>query len=166
LFFFGSLMDLELLALVTERPAESFRAETAVLHGFERRRAVGESFPVIVPHPGGRVEGVVVEQLTESDIERIQFFEGADYALHPFAVELVGARVEAHVYLPTAQLEAEAEGWDFGAWLETERAYCFALAEEMMSYYGRLETAEIDALWPQMKARAQRRLRRRTKRRA
>jgi hypothetical protein len=121
LFFFGSLMDLELLALVIDRPVDGLSTGAAVLHGFERRRAVGESFPIIVPHPGGRVDGVLVEGLTEADLDRIQFFEGSDYALHPFAVECAAERIEVHVFLPTARLEPEAAAWDFAGWVETER---------------------------------------------
>jgi hypothetical protein len=160
LFFFGSLMDRELLALVSGRAADALAVTEATLHGFARRRARGESFPVIVPHPGGRVDGVLVRGLTPADLDRIQFFEGSDYAPRTFAVEAAGARVEAQVFLPTARLEAEAAEWDHAAWAADERAMCVALAEELMSHYGRLSYAEIDALWPQMKARALIRFRR------
>jgi hypothetical protein len=160
LFFFGSLMDMELLALVTGRPVNRLSVAAAVLHGFERRRAIGESFPIIVPHPGGRVEGVVVGGLAEADLDRILFFEGVDYALRRFTVECAGERVEAGVFLPTARLMAEDAAWDVAAWAETERAMCFALAEELMSHYGALDVAGIEALWPAMKARAFRRFRR------
>ena len=166
LFFFGSLMDLELLALVIGRSVDGLSAAAAILHGFERRRAVGESFPIIVPHPGGRVDGLMVEGLTEADLDRIQFFEGSDYALHPFTVECAGQRIDVHVFLPTARLEPEAAAWDFGTWGETERAMCFALAEELMSHYGGSSIAEIDVLWPEMKTRTLRRFRRKAKRRA
>ena len=166
LFFFGSLMDLDLLALVIGRPVSGLSTSEAALHGFERRRAAGESFPIIVPHPGGRVDGVLVEGLTETDLDRIQFFEGSDYALHPFTVECAAERIEVHVFLPTARLEPEAAAWDFGTWVETERAMCFALAEELMSHYGGRSIAEIDVLWPEMKTQTLRRFRRKAKRRA
>jgi hypothetical protein len=166
LFFFGSLMDMDLLALVIGRPVGSLSAAEAILHGFERRRAVGESFPIIVPYPGGRVDGLMVEGLAEADLDRIQYFEGSDYALHPFTVECAAERIEVHVYLPAARLEPEAAAWDFAGWVETERAMCFALAEELMSHYGGSSIAEIDVLWPEMKTRTLRRFRRKTKRRA
>jgi Gamma-glutamyl cyclotransferase, AIG2-like len=165
LFFFGSLMDLELLALVIGRPVDDLSTEAATLHGFERRRAVGESFPIIVPHPGGRIDGLLVDGLTAVDLDRIQFFEGSDYALHPFTVECAAERVDVQVFLPTARLEAEPSAWDFAAWAETERAMCFALAEELMSHYGGLSIAEIDVLWPEMKTKAQQRFRLRRRRR-
>jgi hypothetical protein len=165
LFFFGSLMDLELLALVIGRPVDGLATAAAVLHGFARRRAVGESFPVIVPHPGGWVDGLLVDGLTAADLDRIQFFEGSDYALHPFVVECAEERIDVHVFLPTVRLEAEPSAWDLAAWVETERAMCFALAEALMAHYGGLGIAEIDVLWPEMKAEAERRFRLRRRRR-
>jgi hypothetical protein len=160
-FFFGSLMDRELLALVIGRAIEDLGIEAATIHGFARRRARDESFPVLVPHPGGRVEGVLVMDLTEADIARIQFFEGLDYALAALAVECRGERMAAQVFLPTARLAAEETAWNFDAWAAAERAFCVALAEELMSHYGSRTIAEIDALWPEMKARAHKRFRRR-----
>lgn len=160
LFFFGSLMDMELLALVTARTVDELDVASAALHGFARYRARGESFPLVVPHPGGRVDGTLVGGLTAADIDRIQYFEGSDYALQFFAVERSDERIEAMVFVPTARLEPEAVAWNFESWVQQERAVCFALAEELMSHYGRLSPAEIDALWPVMKARAARRFRR------
>lgn len=160
LFFFGSLMDMELLALVTGRAVDDLEVAGAALHGFVRRRARGESFPIVVPHPGGRVAGALVTGLTAADVDRIQYFEGSDYALQCFGVELSDERVEALVFVPTARLEPEAAEWDFDSWSRQERAMCIALAEELMSHHGRLGAAEIDALWPEMKARVARRFRR------
>lgn len=160
LFFFGSLMDMELLSLVIARGVDQFEVASATLHGFARRRACGEPFPIVVPHPGGRIDGAMVTGLTEADVDRIQYFEGSDYALQSFAVECAGQRVEALVFVPTARLEAEPVEWDFDGWVQDERAICIALAEELMSHYGRLAPDEIDALWAEMKARAARRFRR------
>jgi hypothetical protein len=92
-FFFGSLMDRELLALVIGRAIEDLRIEAATIHAFARRRARDESFPVLVPHPGGWVDGVLVTDLTVADIARIQFFEGSDYALASLPVECRGEDV-------------------------------------------------------------------------
>lgn len=160
LFFFGSLMDMELLALVIGRAADELDVASAALHGFARRRARGESFPIVVPHPGGRIVGALVTGLTADDVDRIQYFEGSDYALQSYAVERSGERIEAQVFVPTARLEPETAEWDYDSWVRQERAICFALAEELMSHYGRLGPAEIDELWPEMKARAARRFRR------
>lgn len=160
LFFFGSLMDTDLLELVIGREADNIEVANAALRGFVRRRARGESFPIVVPYPGGRVDGLLVAGLTVTDIDRIQYFEGSDYRLQTFAVELADERLEALVFVPTAQLDPEPTEWDFDGWVREERAMCFALADELMSHYGRLSAAEIDELWPVMKERTAKRFRR------
>lgn len=153
-FFFGSLMDRDLLALVVGRDISDLVFTPAAILGFERRRACDESFPIIVPHPGGRVDGFLVDGLTVADLDRIQFYESDDYALRAFAVETASGRVEAHVFLPTESLTDEGVVWEFDAWLEVEKPMCLALAEELMSHYGILTPAQYDLLWPDMKEKA------------
>jgi Gamma-glutamyl cyclotransferase, AIG2-like len=65
---YGSLMDRELLALVIGRATDELRVKAATIHDFVRRRALNESFPVLVPHPGGRVEGVLVRDLRPTSL--------------------------------------------------------------------------------------------------
>jgi hypothetical protein len=158
MFFFGSLRDQDLLAVVLGRSIDDLIFTEATLLGFERRRARDEAFPIIVPHPGGRVDGVVVDGLTAADLDRIQFYESDDYELRPFAVETPAGRVEAQVFLPTEALEDEGVTWDFEVWLEEEKPMCLFLAEELMSYYGVLTPEQYEALWPEMKERARERL--------
>jgi hypothetical protein len=154
-FVYGSLMDRELLEL---RATDGLRMEAATLHDFDCRRVCGESFPVLVPRTGGRVEGVLVSDLTAADIARLQFYEasdyeGSDYALTTLAVECRGERVAAQVFMPTFRLPVDETTWDFATWAVAERDLFVVLVEERMSRYGRLTAAENNALWPEMKAR-------------
>ena len=164
-FFYGSLMDRELLALVIGRATDELRMEAATIHDFVCRRALNESFPILVPHPGGRVEGIVTD-LTAADIARLKFYEasdcdGAEYALTALPVECRGELLQAQVFLPTVNIEGDETVWDFGTWAAAERALFMALVEERMSRYGSLSAAENHALWRQMKAEVERRFRRR-----
>jgi hypothetical protein len=52
-FLYGTLMDREVLALVTGWPTDGLRIEAATIQDFVRRRALNKSFPILVPHPGG-----------------------------------------------------------------------------------------------------------------
>lgn len=157
MFFFGSLMDRDLLALVIGRAIDDLTVTEATLLGFERRRARDESFPIIVPHPGGRVDGVLVDGLGAADLDRIQFYESDDYALQAFKIDTAAGRAEAQVFLPTETLEDEGVVWDFESWLEEEKPMCLILAEELMSHYGTLTPAQYEVLWPEMKERARER---------
>jgi len=153
-FFFGSLMDTDLVRLVLDRAIEDLLFTSAELLGYERRRAKNESFPIIVPTPGGRVEGVLVEGLTAADVERIRWYESDDYALRPCLVGIEERRHEAHVFLATETLEPEATAWDFDHWVGTEKPMCIALETEIMAQYGQISPPELVRRWPEMKARA------------
>lgn len=153
-FFFGSLMDTDLVRLVLDREIEDLLFTSAELLGYERRRAKNESFPIIVPTPGGRVEGVLVEGLTSTDVERIRWYESDDYALRPCLVGIEERRHEAHVFLATETLEPEETAWDFDHWVATEKPMCMALATEIMAQYGQINSTELVRRWPEMKARA------------
>ena len=96
LFFYGSLMDRELLALVIGRATDGLSIEAATLHGFDRRRVRDESFPILVPHTGGRVEGVLVTDLTAADIARLQFYEGSDYEGSEYALAALQVEAATH----------------------------------------------------------------------
>jgi hypothetical protein len=163
-FIYGSLMDRELLALVIGRAADGLRIEAATIHDFIRRRVLNESYPILVPHPGGRVDGAVVTNLIAADVDRLKFYEasgyeGEDYALAALPVECRGKLVAAQVFLPTAQLRPDETVWDFDTWAAAERPLFIAMIEERMSRYGSISAAENNALWPQMKADVERRFR-------
>jgi hypothetical protein len=153
-FFFGSLMDRDLVRLVLDREIEDLVFTAAELLGYERRRAKEESFPIIVPTPGGRVDGLLVEGLTITDVERIRWYESDDYDLRPCLVGIEERRHEAHVFLATETLEPEQTEWDFEHWVRTEKSMCIALATEIMAQYGQISSEELVRRWPEMKARA------------
>src|SRR5262245_43733734 len=110
-FFYGTLMDRELLALVIGRATDELRMEAATIHEFVCRRALNESFPILVPHPGGRVEGMLTD-LTAAEIARLKFYEASDYEGAPYAltelpVECHGELLPAQVFFPTEHISPD-----------------------------------------------------------
>ncbi|HET8726797.1 MAG TPA: gamma-glutamylcyclotransferase family protein [Alphaproteobacteria bacterium] len=158
LFFFGSLMDPDLFALVVGRPFDALSTGPGLLHGFQRRKVKGENYPILVPHPGGRVEGLLVEGLSAGEVDRLQFFEGGEYVLTPLPVtDAAGVPADAHAYVSTGILEDAGEPWRLEAWTATEKPRALAHSEELMALYGSITIAEMDALWEEIKERAERR---------
>ncbi|MEX0808394.1 MAG: gamma-glutamylcyclotransferase family protein [Dongiaceae bacterium] len=159
LFFFGSLMDSDLLSVVLDRPLDGVASRPARLLGFDRRRARGESFPVIVRQPGGAVDGSLVDGLSWGDLDRVQYFEGEDYRLRPFPVAADDTRIEAHMFIATEKLRPDEASWDFERWRLEEKPFALAVAVELMASYGTLSAAEIGPHWPAMVERAWARVR-------
>jgi hypothetical protein len=158
LFFFGTLQDPDLFALVIGRPMAALAAQPATLLGRQSRKVKGESYPILVPHPDGRVDGVLVEGFTGDELDRMQFFESDDYALQPVIVALAdGSQAEAQIYASTGALEDAGEPWHLEAWQATEKPRTLMHHEAYMSLYGKMSSAEAALRWPEVKAQADRR---------
>jgi hypothetical protein len=117
LFFFGTLMDLDVLAHVLARPVEHRELEPARLRGFARVRAKASIYPVLVPHPAGAVEGRLLRRASRRDIERLNLYESEGYRaeLRPVRAR-DGAMQAAWLYLGLRRLGATREPWRLGAW--------------------------------------------------
>ena len=59
LFFFGTLRDRELLAIVLGRPVSPGEMRPARAPGHAARRLAGQDYPHLVAEPGAMAEGVV-----------------------------------------------------------------------------------------------------------
>src|SRR3954463_6988818 len=79
LFFYGTLMDLDVLAYLLERPVDLGDLEGARITGLRRMAAHGTRCPGLVPKPGGKVEGRLLRRATVRDIARINHYESEEY---------------------------------------------------------------------------------------
>lgn len=153
-FFFGSLMDPDVLDIVTGRRNAHTHLKAARLHGYARVCVAGESYPALKPHPGACVEGRMAEGLRERDLARILFFENEEFDFTLCRVELdCGRRVDAHVFLSAEHLDLEERPWDFERWAAVEKPAFLALAREWMEGFGALDFQELDLRWKLSQAR-------------
>ena len=153
-FFFGSMMDRDVLDLVVGRTVPDADVEPATLAGTRLVRVADESYPAIVPHAGGQVEGMRVRRLTSAESERIAWFEGKEYASRMVEVTLrSGTPARASVHLPTEALEtAGGEGWDFARWRHNEKDGLMRLARGHMALFGRVSLDQAIRIWDDARA--------------
>lgn len=118
LFFYGTLMDPDVLGLVVGRPVADCALEPAILRGWRRVGVRGASYPMLVPAPGGKVEGRLWRGASSADLERLDAYEGPAWRLVLVEVELTsGERVAASVYLVIeGALESTDEPWELAHW--------------------------------------------------
>ena len=82
IFVFGTLLSETFRKIVLGRELNSEHICTASLKNFCVYWAEGGPFPVIVPKDGTEVHGVVLKDLNEHDIERLNYYElGFGYVL-------------------------------------------------------------------------------------
>ncbi|MEQ9811602.1 MAG: gamma-glutamylcyclotransferase family protein [Azospirillaceae bacterium] len=154
LFFFGSLVDRDLLRLVLARDLATLTVRPASLPGWRRVRVLGESYPVIVPSADHVVDGITVESLRPDDLDRLLFFEGDEYALRPVDIVHDGAPARAHVFASTEILQATDRDWHLDDWRRAQKAETMYVTEEWMALHGRLSIEQAEELWDTVKARA------------
>lgn len=118
-FFYGTLMDRELLERVAGEPVAPSRVAPATISGFRRTGVVGRSYPILVENPGGRVAGILVFGLSARAAMRLDAYEGANYRLADAEVKagqrLVAVRYYAFVGA-TNGLRSDWRDWDLDRW--------------------------------------------------
>lgn len=159
-FFFGSLLDCDVLELVLDRPADTLDRQPATLHGYTRVQVSHESFPALRAQPGAAVQGAVFAGLTEEDARRICFYEGTEFSLETCIVETADAgRVEALVFIFNDLRRLLEHGWELDDWQDQHKTAYLPLARAWMDGYGHEDFATLEARWRAEHDRLQRRRR-------
>jgi len=124
-FFYGTLMAPKVLYRViygSSNPSEEKKAPlivtSALLHNYCRHKVRYCDYPGIVPEENKSVRGSYVTGLVQSDIWRLDAFEGSQYDRCSVDVEVIegpekGKKVKAETYIFTAGVsQLEDEEWD------------------------------------------------------
>jgi hypothetical protein len=121
-FFYGTLLDADVTALVLGRRLPPTAFVPASLPGHARRRAKGVSYPVLVRDPGGEVPGAVVGGLSARDVARLSAYEGPRYRIAPLKVRVAGALTTVSVFEPLENRFQPVDGsWDLALWQRRDK---------------------------------------------
>lgn len=117
-FFYGTLMDPDVLAAVIGRKMLPGRMKPATLAGWRRIGLKGTPYPVIVPGAAAdTVAGIMAAGLTAADVRNLKRFEGAAYGIETVSVSLDGGGpVSASVFVPAKGVATTDTEWDFETW--------------------------------------------------
>jgi hypothetical protein len=121
-FWYGSLLDEDVTALVIGRRLPPGAWVPATLSGFTRRKAKGVSYPIAVRDPKGKIEGAVVSGLSKLEVARLTAYEGPRYHMVPLKVRLHGHIVTVSVYEPREKAFQPVDGaWSLAQWQRREK---------------------------------------------
>ncbi len=152
-FFYGSLMDLELLETVIDRDTAHLTFVSGWIEGYVAETAQGYTFPTLVEHRHGRVNGLLAKGLTGDDVARIAYFEDTEYDRVTLDVTTAETDVAAQVFVATQALKSSGERWDFDHWRLHHKPLLVAVTRKVMrEHYGVTPFEEIDAHWHRIKA--------------
>lgn len=152
LFVYGTLRHIPLLEIVLGRPASQIDLTVAHLADHAAMAAVEGPFPLIMVQNGQFQAGLVLNNLGDHDLERLNFYEGGfDYTLER-KITSDGHGVD--VYFPPLSGVTANGLWDLARW-ENEWAplTCIA-ANEVMSFYGQRSAQDIVQMFSMIRSRA------------
>ena len=121
-FFYGTLLDCDVAALVLGRRLPPSAFMPAILPGWSRWRVQGGSYPISVPDPKGEVPGAVVGGLSARDVARLSAYEGPGYRTAALKVRVAGGLTTVSVFEPlVARLKPTGRAWDLVSWQRRDK---------------------------------------------
>ena len=111
-FFFGTLMDIDVLARVVGRRVRPSEFEPALLWGQRRHQVRNAPYPVLRPHRDSHVRGVLFQPRSWDERLRVDHFESGEYEADILRVQAGTRMVDALCYLDLADVfEVEPQDW-------------------------------------------------------
>ena len=96
IFVYGTLMYDEIWKSIVEGKYEK---DIAIINGYERLNVKNEVYPALVERLSSSVKGVVRKNVSSSDIDRLNVFEGKYYKLTKNTALDQGRDIEVLLYL-------------------------------------------------------------------
>lgn len=163
IFIYGTLRYQPIFTLVAGAPWA--QAEVALLPEMAVRRAKTGPWPAIVPHAGGLAPGLLLRDLTEAQLARLDAYERPfGYSRHEVMVRISdGSEVLAGCYLPPAGENGAGDEWDLQQWIDNDAPAALLAAAEV-DWAARVTAdaaadSAFQAGWGMVRARAAARLR-------
>ena len=150
LFFFGSLMDQDVLEIVLGKKIDVQNLKQGVLLGYQCEKEVKESYPVLIPSPGKQATVLIAESLSTTDIDRILFYETGEYDLVRFNLLIDEKEITALGFATGDDIASSGERWHLNVWQKKDKAAFLPLAERFMEAYGTMTLPEALIFWDQL----------------
>lgn len=140
LFFFGTLMDGDVLARVLDRHVQDPELAPALLWGYRRHAVVGAPYPVIRPDADRHVRGVLFRPRSDDERGRIAHFESEEYEARRVRVQVGTRLAEALAYRDIdGVFELSDEAWCLERFGRVDKpGYLAACGGWMADYAGAL----------------------------
>jgi nudix-type nucleoside diphosphatase (YffH/AdpP family) len=136
IFVFGTLKSETLRTIVLGRELAPKDICTASIKGFCVYWAKEGPFPVMVPKEGSEAHGLVLKNLSDVDVERLNYYElGFDYVLSPTYVETNVGPAEASAYFCNNSDMATKKSWSYGDWLSDHSEVQYIAAKEFLDFF-------------------------------
>ena len=118
LFIYGTLRDREVCERVLARPVALSDLAPATAPDFAIYRVAGAHYPCLLSQKGAMATGSLLTGLDDTDIGKLDQFEGENYQRASLVVLCDGMQVTTQYYQPNETLSTDGP-WDLGAWQQS-----------------------------------------------
>jgi len=128
-FFYGTLMDRDVVARVLARPVIREALKPAVLRRWRRTCVRGASYPVVLRDKASEVDGVTLDGISKLESERLSAYEGPRYSLiQTFAALPAQGPRAVFLFVPRpGTFRTTGEEWSLAVWQEKHKTKFLAL---------------------------------------
>ena len=156
IFVFGTLKSETLRTIVLGRELAPKDICTASIKGFCVYWAKEGPFPVMVPKEGSEAHGLVLKNLSDVDVERLNYYElGFDYVLSPTYVETNVGPAEASAYFCNNSDMATKKSWSYDDWLSDHSEVQYIAAKEFLDFFDTKYSDTAQAMYNKIFKRAE-----------
>lgn len=138
-FFYGTLRDRDLLALVLGRPVARDALRPAVLRDWRRCPTRGKTYPILVRARGATTEGDVLDGVSAGEQRRLTIYEGEGYDLARVFATIDGGTTPLGVlvFVPSGKAPAALDGeWSLEEWRARHKARAIEVVRENAARLG------------------------------
>ena len=137
IFVFGTLRSDTLREIVLGRDMSSYDICEATIKDFQVYWAKEGPFPVMIPEPNSEAYGLVLKNLSEPDVERLNYYElGFDYVLATTSVETHAGQIGVSAYFCNRSDMATSKLWSYDDWLSDHSEIQYLAAREFLDFFG------------------------------
>jgi len=137
IFVFGTLRSDTLREIVLGRDMSSDDICEATIRNFQVYWAKEGPFPVMIPEPNSEAYGLVLKNLSEPDVERLNYYElGFDYVLATTSVETHAGQIGVSAYFCNRSDMATSKLWSYDDWLSDHSEIQYLAAREFLDFFG------------------------------
>ena len=167
LVFFGSLRSVKLLEAVINKKIYPKNIEDAIIRNVKLFRVKNENFPYLVNTKNSNdiINCIVIKNLNDLNIDKIQFYESVEYELDIIEIEINNV-IKKYNYFKYVKKNITDEKWIYEDWQKKfEESNCKAALLWMKLYSQYKENpGKAEKFWPDMQRKADNEIKKRRSR--
>ena len=117
MFFYGTLRAIEVREAVLGKDIDKHKSNKAIIYKHQVYKVMNVNYPLITytNNSQDKVEGLLVHNISEEELKKLDAFEGKNYFRAKAQVEVHGQLFNVEIYMPDKTMGLD-QIWDFEDW--------------------------------------------------